>query len=575
MDSSKLFLEVTSGVDHGARISLDASTCIIGRARECDLVVRDLTVSRRHAIVTRTTTGSIHLQTCKDASPAIVKGDPRCSFELEPGTEFFLGDTMFALRSSEARQAPASTHEIGGMTERRGVGVKAWHLTALEALLEMLDKVDVVEDLESRMRAWCVEQSMATDVRLDSSANCATTTSISKDDEGMVHVTVPMPDGSAALIFTCRSANGDVPDSLRRALVMAGGLFASALTRTRRLHVVADDVAVFRVMSIGSARQFLGSSAAARKFARRIPQLAASDDNVLLEGETGSGKSFVARLIYEHGPRAKEALRIINCAAIPETLIESELFGHERGAFTGASASHMGALEEVGGGTLLLDEIGELPLSSQTKLLHVLEDRRFNRLGSHSPIPFKARVICATNRDLEKMISVGEFREDLFFRISALRACIPALRERREDVLLLANHILRDLAASMGKRVEGFDRKALGAIARYAWPGNVRELHNAIGYALTFGTGRMIKVSDLPPVIAGMVNPSSTMTLPEGIDLRRIDRRTIEAVLAVTNGNRTQAAELLGISRQTIYNKLAESESEATEPPGTSKKSLN
>ena len=474
------------------------------------------------------------------------------------------GDTMFALRSSNAEHAPVSTHEVCGMTERRGVSVKAWHLAALEALLEMLDKVDDVEDLESCMRAWCVEQSMATDVRLDSSANCATTISISKDGEGMVHVAVPVPDSSAALIFTCRSANGDVPDSLRKVLVMAGRLFASAFTRTRRLRVVANDVAVFRTMSIGSARAFLGSSAAARKLARRIPQLAASGDNVLLEGETGSGKSFVARLIHEHGPRAKESLRIINCAAIPETLIASELFGHERGAFTGASAFRMGALEEVGCGTLLLDEIGELPLSSQTKLLHVLEDRYFKRLGSNSPISFRARVICATNRDLEKMISVGEFREDLFFRISALCACIPALRERREDVLLLANHILRDLAASMGKRVEGFDRRALGAIARYAWPGNVRELRNAIGHALTFGAGRMIEVSDLPPVIARTVNPPSIsfhVTLPEDLDLARMDRRAIEAALATTHGNRSQAARLLGISRQTLYNRLAAFES--------------
>jgi DNA-binding NtrC family response regulator len=578
MEGPKLFLEVSGGMDHGARIELDDIKRILGRASDCDLVLGDVAVSRRHATVVRTERGTARFETCVGASPAVVAGRTHHRLDLEPGTELLLGNTTIVVRSGDPEQAAASgPNQSEEQTVRAGAGVAAWHLTALNTLLEALDTVDDVTELESRIRTWCVEHSMATDARLDLSPDGRDRLALADDGDGMVRLSVPVPsDGMATLTFTCRPSAGGVPESLRRALVMAGRLLASALARTRRLRVVVDENAALRAMSFGSARAFLGSSPAATQLSRLIPRLSASDVNVLLEGETGSGKSFVARLIHEQGPRARESLRVINCAAIPEALIESELFGHERGAFTGAVAPRAGALDAAGRGTVFLDEIGELPLPSQAKLLRVLEERRFERLGSNRTIPFEARVICATNRDLQAMVSSGEFRSDLFFRIAVIRARVPPLRERGEDLLLLAEHILRDLAPSAGRRFGGFSQGALETIAHYSWPGNVRELRNAIEHALVLGEGPWIEPSDLPPGIAVALDQESSpdrfrVTLPA--NLAWIERRTIEAALAVTGGNRTRAAALLGINRQTIYNKLAESESGAPEnSPAASKK---
>jgi DNA-binding NtrC family response regulator len=570
MERPELFLEVSGGVDHGASVGIHAIPRTLGRARVCDLVLHDVAVSRRHAVVVQTEMGRARLETCLGASPAVVMGRIVHRFDLEPGTALLLGNTTIVVRSAEAEQAAPSVRDRGDVqTVLAGIGVDAWHLTALNTLIELLDAVDDIAELESQMRAWCIGHSMATDARLDFSPDATTLASLPDERDGMVRFAVPVPgNGSATLTFTCRPSAGGVPESLRRALVMAGRLFASALARTRRLRVVVDESAALRAMSFGSARAFLGSSPAATQLSRLIPRLSASDVNVLLEGETGSGKSFVARLIHEHGARTKEPLRVINCAAIPEALVESELFGHERGAFTGAVAARAGALEATGRGTVFLDEIGELKLPSQAKLLRVLEERRFERLGGNRTIPFEARVICATNRDLQGMVSSGEFRSDLFFRIAVIRARVPALRERGEDLLLLAEHILRDLAPSAGRRVDGFSQGALDAIARYSWPGNVRELRNAIEHALVLGDMPRIEASNLPPGIAAAADQAWSpdpfrVTLPA--NLAWIERRSIEAALAVTGGNRTQAASLLGINRQTIYNKLAQFESSAPE----------
>jgi DNA-binding NtrC family response regulator len=349
-----------------------------------------------------------------------------------------------------------------------------------------------------------------------------------------------------------------VNDTTRRLLAVAGRMCASALARVHALQVSRDQADSLRLASVGSARTFLGGSPAAVEVAKLATRLSSSDVVVLLEGETGTGKTFVARLIHESGPRSKQPLRVLNCAAIPEALLESELFGHERGAFTGAASARPGALEAAGGGTVLLDEIGELPLASQAKLLRVLEDRRFERLGSNRPVRLEARVLAATNRDLGEMVAAGTFRADLFYRIAVVKLRVPPLRERGDDIVLLAERLLADLATSAGRRVHGFSPAALELVKRYPWPGNVRELRNAIERALAVGEGATILPQDLPDSVlaATPLQPSdeSLVRLPARLDW--LEQRAIEAALRATGGNQRRAAVLLGINRVTLHRKL-------------------
>jgi DNA-binding NtrC family response regulator len=270
---------------------------------------------------------------------------------------------------------------------------------------------------------------------------------------------------------------------------------------------------------------------------------------------------MVARLIHEASPRAQAPFFVINCAAIPEQLIESELFGHMRGAFTGAIAPRVGVFEAAADGTIFLDEIAELPLTSQAKLLRVLEERCFQRVGSTRSQDMKARVIAATNRDLSRMVEDGQLRADLFYRLSVVQLKVPALRERGDDIVLLAKQILRAMARRHCRRIDGFSAEALDAVRGYPWPGNVRELRNVIESAVVLGEGPLLNLEYLPtlapivgasPIVDG--EDPDTVRLP--VDLASLETKAIEAALRATNGNRTRAASLLGINRVTLYKKL-------------------
>jgi DNA-binding NtrC family response regulator len=309
---------------------------------------------------------------------------------------------------------------------------------------------------------------------------------------------------------------------------------------------------------------FPGESAAARHIARVVPRLASATTTVLLLGESGTGKSFLARSLHAAGPRACHPFRVVNCAAIPENLIESELFGHERGAYTGAVGMRVGTFESAGEGTIFLDEIAELPLASQAKLLRALEERRFERVGSNQSRALQARVIAATNRDLGQMVATGRFREDLYFRVSVVRVQVPPLRDRQDDIDLLAKSVLAELAASTGRDVAGFTPDALDAMRAYRWPGNLRELRNVVESAVVLGDGAEITLDDLLPAMRGCValeteapgaDDPFVVRLPA--DLASLEARAIDVALRVTGGNRTRAAALLGISRVTLYKKIA------------------
>ncbi len=301
---------------------------------------------------------------------------------------------------------------------------------------------------------------------------------------------------------------------------------------------------------------FIGVSPQIRHIADQIDQVAGTDSTVLITGESGTGKELVANALHYSSRRKTKKFVKVNCAALAETVIESELFGHEKGAFTSAITRRIGRFELANGGTIFLDEIGEIPLSTQVKLLRVLENREFERLGGNETLKVDIRVIAATNRNLEKLVEQGLFREDLFYRLNVINIHLPPLRERKEDIPVLANHFLKKFATEMNKPVTKFSRKALQILESYPWPGNVRELVNTIERSVVFCKGKTLTEKDLPYNFgsngkSGMISlqlPSYSLTETEKI--------LIQKVLQETKGNLKRAAELLKISRGTLYSKL-------------------
>ena len=301
----------------------------------------------------------------------------------------------------------------------------------------------------------------------------------------------------------------------------------------------------------------IGTSSVMQDIYKLMDQAAESDITVLIRGKSGTGKELVANSLHANSPRKDGPFVALDCAAIPETLIESELFGHEQGAFTGATTQRIGAFERANGGTLFLDEIGDMPYILQGKLLRVLQEREIQRVGGTTSIPIDIRVITATNMDLEHSVNAGKFREDLFYRIAAFPITIPPLRERREDIPLLAKHFLDKYATQADKSISDISTLALQLLLRYDWPGNVRELENAIARAVLLETTGVLQAGNLPsqlsPVIALESDPSIPMAI---LPLAEIERQALIHTLEATGNNMTQAAQALGIGRVTLYRKL-------------------
>ena len=306
----------------------------------------------------------------------------------------------------------------------------------------------------------------------------------------------------------------------------------------------------------GRSRDIIGGSAAMRRAIEMLERVAAARTTILLLGESGTGKEVFARALHRMSGRATGPFVAVNCAAIPESLIESELFGHERGAFTGAVARREGKFELADGGTLLLDEIGDLPLSMQGKLLRVLQENEIDRIGGSRPVPVNVRLVAATNRDLEALVEEGGFRSDLLYRLDVVAIELPPLRERGEDIPRLAHHFLRRFAAINDKSVQAFDADALTALQAWTWPGNVRELENAIERAVVLCRGDRVGIDDLPERIASAEAGSQVMHIAVGTPLEEIERLALAETLKLTGGDKRRAAMLLGIAVRTIYRKL-------------------
>jgi len=312
--------------------------------------------------------------------------------------------------------------------------------------------------------------------------------------------------------------------------------------------------------------ELIGRSRTMNDLEQRIARIAPTDANVLLIGESGTGKELAAQLVHRHSRRADKAFVDVNCGALPETLFESEFFGHEKGAFTGAAGRKSGLVEAADGGTLFLDEVSEMPQASQVKLLRFLETGRFRRLGGVTQLTASVRVVAASNRSIESLIDGGGFRRDLFFRLAVVTLEVAPLRERRDDVPLLSEHFMRRAALDTGCRVSSIEPAALDALSRYDWPGNVRELRNAVESAVILCDGNVLRLRDLPARV--LTGPSQPGVLPEPgpfsataiRTLAEVERLHIEAMLGHFEGHRERTARALGIATKTLYRKLREFE---------------
>jgi DNA-binding NtrC family response regulator len=312
----------------------------------------------------------------------------------------------------------------------------------------------------------------------------------------------------------------------------------------------------------GRLGDLVGASRPMQEVMRIVEMAAPSSASVLITGETGSGKEIVARTIHKLSPRAGGPFVAINCSAIPESLMESEIFGHERGAFTGAAERRIGCFELADGGTLLLDEIGEMPAPTQAKLLRVLEDRKVRRLGSKTETPVDVRVVAATNKDPEKAVSSGQLRQDLYFRLNVFHINLPPLREHKEDIPLLAEHILRDINVKHSKTVKGVGAEVMDIFMSHTWPGNIRELRNILERSAIMCERDLITRACLPGEFgktqAKSPSDLGAIKFPIGTTVDAMERELILQTLAATGNNKTRAAELLGISLKTLHNKLKE-----------------
>jgi two-component system response regulator HydG len=311
-----------------------------------------------------------------------------------------------------------------------------------------------------------------------------------------------------------------------------------------------------KLADLTNERSIVGQSPAFRESLDLVRQVASSDATVMLSGESGTGKELFARMIYELSERAEKPFVAVNCAALPETILESELFGYEEGAFTGANQRKIGRFEAADGGTLFLDEIGELSQQVQVKLLRVLQEGEFERLGSNTTTRVDVRIVAATHKDLEEELESGNFREDLYYRLNVVNIVIPPLRNRIEDVALLAEHFLGIYREKNNREISGLSRECLDALSTYKWPGNVRELENVIERAVVLDKDGTIDIDDLPEHIVSHEGESRHITIPLGTPLDEIEKRVLHETLKMTGGDKKLAANLLDISTRTIYRKL-------------------
>ncbi len=396
-------------------------------------------------------------------------------------------------------------------------------------------------------------------------------------DSGMdlLDAALALPDAPVAVMMTAYGSVDTAVEAMRRGawhfVTKPLNLDEVEMLLKRAVHsrsVESENRQLTRqVQQSHKIERLIGKSPAMTQVFDLIQQVAPTRATVLIEGESGTGKEVVAHTLHHLSGRPVAKLVMVHCAALSPQLLESELFGHEKGAFTGAAQRRIGRFEQADGGTIFLDEIGEIDASTQVKLLRVLSERTLERVGSNTPIKVDVRVIAATNKSLRALVDAGSFREDLFFRLNVVRIQMPPLRSRREDIVLLANCFLQEFAKDNQRPVKPLSDAALHALLTYAWPGNVRELRTAIEHGVVMSNDPVIDIRHLPQFLLGNATapgdsaPSAKNNLesPPDFNLHALEANAIGSALAAAKGNRTHAAELLGVSRRTLQRKLKDS----------------
>ncbi|HEY4180631.1 MAG TPA: sigma 54-interacting transcriptional regulator [Kofleriaceae bacterium] len=631
-------LVVIEGPDAGREFELPLRGGVVGRGEGSLVQLTDPTVSRSHGSI-ELRDGAMSWVDDSGKTRTLINGQPAIVHRLEAGDEIILGGTKMAyLPVDGVAVTKASSHvtmEVGSRQLLALVGEHdraRRHLAALAQLGDRL-RAESAAGREAVARAACDAAITALGAhrafvlstgRRVAPVAAATTAGeptqlqapadlVEKVVTGKQIMTAET--GNRALIASPIAGTGDDVigilwvDRKGSAWEQIDALAVGCLSHLLSAAWVASDArdqavrradALEEQLATGSSNgELIGKSEATQTVLAFVKKVGPNDATVLLGGESGAGKEMVARAIHNASRRAKGPCVAVNCAALTESLIESELFGHEKGAFTGATEKKAGRFEMADKGTLFLDEVGELPLGLQTKFLRVLEERRFERVGGQKAIEVDVRVVAATNRDLSEMVRRGTFREDLFYRLSVIAIDVPPLRARLDDVPLLAEHFLARFRQQAGRRISGFAPDAMSAMTRYPWPGNVRELRNAVERAVVLGDRDTIQLQDLPPQVlsqtqaprtrtssptpplgssisnaalpamAVVVTAASNATIdapspvqtynppaPTARSLRELEKEGILAALAATNGNKAQAAAILEIDRSTLYKKL-------------------
>ena len=609
-------LVITDGPDAGRELLLEGGEQIVGRGETATLQLLDLTVSREHFRLAPDG-GGWRLLDQGSRNRTLVNGKPALSHFLVDGDRITIGGTLITYVTDHVFPGlgrldllPAGLEHVTVELSGIAAGARdAGRLAALYAFTEQVSEAARLDELYPRVASRTREETRADRVFLyilDRSGElmCAAGEGVEGVDTERVLISGAvidkvMQEGKSVVAadtledFRFAQRDSIVNNAIRSLMcapVMSRGrclglLYADTrhkaaafndgdlrfLTALAQQAGVAIDNLILRDAllienatlrnEVAARHDLVGESEAIDEVLRFVQKVARTDSTIMLNGESGTGKELVARAVHHASPRGNSAFVAVNCAALTETLLESELFGHEKGAFTGATAQSRGRFEVADGGTLFLDEVGELSLSCQTRFLRVLEEGCFERVGSTRTVHTDVRVLAATNRDLSHMVAEGTFRADLFYRLQVIQIVLPPLRARGDDVALLVEHFVRRYQAKVGRRIEVIEPAVLEAVRAHRWPGNVRELKNAVERAMVLGEGPVLRAEDLPPsVLAASEATRPPSAAPpewtEPLTIRDAELRAIRLALDHTAGNKARAAGVLGIDRSTLYKKI-------------------
>jgi Nif-specific regulatory protein len=606
-------LVALSGPLAGSLFALGTEAITFGRDRTNTLHLRDLEVSRQHCVLEASGLGW-RVRDLDSRHGTFVNGVPVRERDLQPGDRIAVGDSLFVYQEEEAALPAEPTPLLedwsltAESTVQRSVGGSPppGERAALQALLRIgnaLHALRATELLAHRLLELLLETIPAERSALLLFDRAGEPASAFALDRAGARATFPLSrtlvesllrDGSALLLNDVLEIQGPgqawrEAASLRAAniqsllaaplqgpagplgvlyldtctpgagfatpdldlLTAVAGIASLALANTRHMEWLEEERGR---LAASLDVDLVGESPRMREIWRLLTRVAASDSTVLLRGESGTGKEVAARALHRKSRRAGRPFVAINCATLSQNLLESELFGHEKGAFTGALERKIGKFEVADSGTLFLDEVGEIPPPLQAKLLRSLQEQEIDRLGGTRPIRVDVRVIAATNRDLEKAIQEGTFREDLFYRLNVISCTLPPLRERREDIPLLASHFAGRFSHKLGRKVAGFTPEARACLQRYPWPGNVRELSNAVERAVVLGEDDLIHPEDLPETVLEAVPTAGRVPVtPYHDTVNEAKRRSILGAVEKAGGNLTKAAELLGLNANYLH----------------------